>query len=110
MTKKHDDTVFSNGKARWLLDNVQELDEDQRALLLAIAQLDTNTGHKLTEEERTALEKLAAETQGFDPVEIQAAVTKMVKSKAKRKSTLRLPSNIRSKLKRAKKKRKSAAH
>jgi hypothetical protein len=104
VTKKRDNTVFSDGKAHWLLQNAHELDEDQRALLLAMAELDKGTGREMTDEEHAALEKLAAETQGFDPVEIQAAVKKMVKGKAKHKSTLSLPPNIRSKLKRARKK------
>jgi hypothetical protein len=101
--KKQDNTLFSTGKARWLLDNVQELDEGQRALLLAIAELDKDMGCGLTDEERAALNKLAAETQGFDPVEIQAAVQKMVKGKAKRKPITEWPSSIVSKLKRSKK-------
>ena len=101
--KKSESTLFSTGKARWLLQNVQKLDEGQRALLLAIAELDKDTGRELTDEERTALDKLAAETQGFNPVEIQAAVQKMVKGKAKRKPITAWPSSIVSKLKRSKK-------
>jgi hypothetical protein len=101
--KKQDNTLFSTGKARWLLDNVQELDEGQRALLLAIAELDKDMGCGLTDEERAALNKLAAETQGFDPMEIQAAVRKMVKGKAKRKPITEWPSSILSKLKHSQK-------
>ncbi len=101
--KKQDNTLFSAGKARWLLQNVQKLDEGQRALLLAIAELDKDTGRELTDEERAALTKLAAETQGFDPVEIQAAVQKMVKGKAKRKPIKEWPSSVVSKLKRSRK-------
>jgi len=103
--KKHDSTLFSAGKARWLLENVREMDEGQRALLLAIAELNRDTGRELTGEERAALDKLAAETQGFDPVEIQAAVEKMVKGKARRQSTQDwLSDDIKRKLKRPKKK------
>ena len=101
--KKQDNTLFSAGKARWLLQNVQKLDEGQRALLLAIAELDRDTGRELTDEERAALDKLAAETQGFDPVEIQAAVQKMVKGKTKRKPIKGWPASIVSRLKRRKK-------
>ena len=104
MTKKHDETLFSAGKARWLLDNVDKLDEGQRALLLAIAELSQDTGRELTEEERVALEKLATETHGFDPVEIRAAVQKMVEDKAKRKPIIDWPSDIGDKLKHPKKK------
>jgi hypothetical protein len=47
----------------------------------------------------------AAKTQGFDPVEIQAAVEKMVKGKAGRQSTQDwLSDDIKRKLKRPKKK------
>jgi hypothetical protein len=84
MTKKHSETLFSPGKARWLLENAQQLDQGDRALLLAIAELSKDTGHELTEEERAALDKLAAETPGFDPVEIREAVHKMVQGKATR--------------------------
>jgi hypothetical protein len=101
--KKSQSTLFSAGKAQWLLENVRELDESQRALLLAIAELDKDTGRKPTDEERAALDKLAAETQGFNPVEIQTAVQKMVKGKAKRKPIKGWPSSVVSKLKRSKK-------
>ena len=103
MTKKHDATLFSPGKARWLLEHADKLDESQRALLLAIAELSKDTGRELTEEERVALDKLAAEMQGFDPAEIQAAVQKMVEGKAKRKPIIDWPSDIGDKLKHPKK-------
>ena len=102
MTEK--ETVFSSGKARWLLEHVDKLDEGQRALLLAMAELSQDTGRDLTEEERVALEKLTAEMQGFDPVEIRAAVQKMVGAKAKRKPSIDWPSDIGDKLKHPKKK------
>jgi len=101
--KKQEPTLFSAGKARWLLQNVQKLDENQRALLLAIAELDKGTGRTLTDEERAALDRLTAETHGFDPVEIQAAVQKMVKGKAKRKPVKGWPASVVRKLKRSKK-------
>ena len=93
MTKKSD-TLFSPGKARWLLEHADKLDESERALLLAIAELSKNTGLELDDEERAALEKLAAETQGFDPVEIQSAVQKMVNEEAKHKPITNWPSDI----------------
>lgn len=101
--KKQDNTLFSAGKARWLLENVHKLDEGQRALLLAIAELDKDTGRELTDEEQAALSKLAAETQGFGPVEIQDAVKKMVKGKTRRKPIKGWPASVVSKLKRPKK-------
>jgi hypothetical protein len=104
LTKNHDETLFSPGKARWLLEHVDKLDEGERALLLAIAELSKDTGREPTEEERAALEKLATEAQGFDPVEIQAAVQKMVEGEAKRKPLIDWPSDIGDKLKHPKKK------
>jgi Uri superfamily endonuclease len=86
MAKKRERHVFSPGKARWLLEHIDQLDDDQRALLLAITELDKDMGRKLTEEERAAVEKLAAETQGFSPVEIQDAVQKMVEGKTTHKN------------------------
>ncbi len=103
MARKHSDTLFSAGKARWLLENSQTLDEDERALLLAIAELSKDTGREMTEEEQAVLDKLATETQEFDVGEIQAAVQKMVKAKAKRKPGLEWPSGIGRKLKHSKK-------
>ncbi len=103
MTKKHADTLFSAGKARWLLNNAQKLDEGERALLLAIAELGKDTGREVTEDEQAALDKLAAEAGGFDASEIQAAVDTMVNAEAKHKTDLALPADIRGKIKRAKK-------
>ena len=53
MAKK--ETLFSPGKARWLLEHVDKLDEGQRALLLAMAELSQDTGRELNEQERAAL-------------------------------------------------------
>jgi hypothetical protein len=104
LTKKHDDkTVFSPGKARWLLENVEKLDENERALLLAMAELAKDEGRQLTEEERVALDKLAAETREFNPSEIQGAVHKMVEDKPKHKPDQDW-SDVSRKLKQAKKK------
>ncbi len=102
MTKKHE-SLFSPGKARWLLENVEKLEEGDRALLLAIAELSKDTGRELSEEERAALDKLAAETQGFDPVEIRDAVQKMVDSKTTHKPDQDW-SGVSQRLKQAKKK------
>ncbi len=102
MAEKRSETLFAAGKARWLLDNVDKLDEDQRALLLALAELGKDTGRDLTEDEKAALDKLAAETQGFDASEIQSAVQKMVKAKTKRETGLEWPAGLSRKVKRSK--------
>jgi hypothetical protein len=105
MAKKRDKTVFSPGKARWLVENVEQLDESERALLLALAQLDQDTGRKLTDEERAALDKLAAETHDFSASEIQGAIHKMVEGQPQRKAGDEWPSDLKRKFKHARKKK-----
>lgn len=73
------------GKARWLLENMQQLSAEQRALLLAVADLDVESGCQLTAEERAAVDQLSAQADGFDAQEIERAVRHMVKAKSKRK-------------------------
>jgi hypothetical protein len=85
MTKSEEEPIFVAGKAKWLLDNAQKLTVEQRALLLAMADLDVASGHKLTAEERAALEQVSANIDGYDPQEIEEAVRHMVKAKSKRK-------------------------
>jgi hypothetical protein len=80
-----DDQLFAKGKAQWLLENARKLTPDQRALLLAITDLDVAAGHQLTPEERAALEELSAQAEGYDPGEIQRAIQHMVEAKTKRK-------------------------
>ena len=52
-----DEPLFAKGKAQWLLENARKLTPDQRALLLALTDLDVAAGHQLTSEERAALEE-----------------------------------------------------
>ena len=50
------DTVFNPGKARWLQDKGKEkLDEGQKALLLALTQLEADLGRELSDEEKQAI-------------------------------------------------------
>jgi predicted outer membrane protein len=106
VTENQDETVFreAGGKARWLIQHADELDEDQRALLLAMVELDKEVGRTLTEEEHAALDKLAAEMRGFDPAGIQGAVQKMVEGEAKRQPVQDWPTGLGRKAERAKKK------
>ena len=106
MTKHQDGTVFreASGKARWLIQHIDELGEDERALLLAMVELDKDVGRELTDEERAALDKLAAEMRGFDPAGIQAAVQKMVEGETKRQPVQGWPTGLGRKAERAKKK------
>ncbi|MBI5567625.1 MAG: hypothetical protein HY870_22190 [Chloroflexi bacterium] len=83
MTKK--DSLFVAGKAQWLLENAPKLPPDERALLLAMVELDVQAGRVLTPEERAALDALAAQTEGYDSGEIERATKHMVEAKPTRK-------------------------
>ncbi|HEY4688293.1 MAG TPA: hypothetical protein VIK33_03190 [Anaerolineae bacterium] len=85
MADKTDDQLFVAGKAKWLLENARKLTPDQRALLLAVADLEQRRGRELTAEERAAIDSLAESQDGYDPEDIAKAVQHMVGAKAKRK-------------------------
>lgn len=73
------DTVFNPGQADWVkAEATGQLDEDQRALLLALAQLESEIGRDLSDDERSAIASLSDQLQGFDPSEIQHAIHQMV--------------------------------
>lgn len=77
------ETVMAAGKARWLLEGgVEALDEEERALLLALVSLEADTGRSLTDEEKRALDKILARS-GMDGEEIAKAVKHMVEAKPK---------------------------
>lgn len=97
MDENQEDTLFVAGKAKWLLENAQKLTPDQRALLLAVADLEQNMGHRLSSRERAAVDQLAEAQEGYDPSEIERAVQYMVKAKTKRK-VVDWPSGIWSRL------------
>ena len=80
-----EDSLFASGKAKWLLENARQLTIEQRALLLAMVDLDVKAGRKLSPEEKAALDELAAQVEGYDPTEIERAVRHMVNAKSKRK-------------------------
>ena len=76
-----EDTLMVAGKARWLLEGgIDELDNGERALLLALASLDADTGRAVTEDERKALDQIAARSEG-DAEEISQAIKHMVEAK-----------------------------
>jgi hypothetical protein len=83
MTDQHDtsavESVFNPGKADWVRDQAdRELDEDQRALLLALTQLEAEIGRQLSEEELEALEALGDQLEAFDAAEIASAIQQVV--------------------------------
>jgi hypothetical protein len=83
MKRKEQDTVFNPGQADWVQEKgAQGLTKDQQALLLALAQLESEMGRELSEEERAAIESLAGNLEGFDPQGIKSAVHKMVNNPA----------------------------
>jgi hypothetical protein len=83
MTDNEQDSVFNPGQADWVQQKAaKDLDEGQRAMLLAMAQLEAETGHVLSPDERSAIESLAGQLDGFDAQEIQKAITKMVNQPA----------------------------
>lgn len=80
-----EEPLFVAGKAKWLLENARKLTPDQRALLLAMANLDVQSGRQLTAEERAALDELASQSDGYNPDEIEQAMRHMVEAKTQRK-------------------------
>ena len=77
-----EDKLMGEGKARWLLEGgIDKLDEEERALLLALVSLEAGTGRNLTEEEQKALDQIITST-GMDGEEIARSVRHMVEAKA----------------------------
>ncbi len=73
--------LFNPGKAEWLQhQGKQALNEEQRALLLALAQLESEKGRPLTPEEQETIQALAAGMKGYDAQEIARAVQQMVET------------------------------
>ena len=81
----NEEPLFAKDKAKWLLENARKLSPDQRALLLAITDLDVAAGRQISAEERAALDELATQVQGYDASEIQQAMKHMVEAQTKRK-------------------------
>ena len=87
--KKRAKHVFRAGGARKLLESGGKgLNDDERALLLALAEVDAE---HLTEKERAALEKLKAQVKAYDPEDLARAVEHMVKAKPKEGAKLEWP-------------------
>ncbi|TFG70829.1 MAG: hypothetical protein E4H27_05545 [Anaerolineales bacterium] len=85
MTQQNEDkdSVFNPGKAHWLqVKGGKQLDEGQKALLLAITQLDANLGRELSDEEKQTLDSLADQLKDYDIAFIKTAVRQMVNKPA----------------------------
>lgn len=82
------DPVMVEGKARWLLEGgIDELDDAERALLLAFVSLESDAGRSLTEDEQSALEQIIERT-GAESEQITSAVKRMVEAKPKKDQRL----------------------
>jgi hypothetical protein len=83
MKEKEQESVFNPGQANWVQEKGSRgLTRDQQALLLALAQLETEMGRDLSEAERAAIEALTGNLEGFDPEEIKKAIHQMVNDPA----------------------------
>jgi hypothetical protein len=101
MADQSDEALFVAGKAKWLLDNAQKLTPDQRALLLAVADLEQGRGRQLSDEERAAVDRLIEAQEGYDATDIAQAVQYMLQAKTKRK-VVDWPSGLWSKIRKKK--------
>ena len=85
-------SAFHPEGARRLLEGVAEkLNDDERALLLALIGTDAETGKSFSEEERAALDKLIAQLEDYDAEELIQAVQYMVTSQSRGNQKLEWP-------------------
>jgi len=87
--KRSGKRIFRSGAVRKLLeDGGKDLSDDERALLLALAEVEAD---RLTERERAALEKLKAQVKGYDTEELSRAVAHMVTAPPREGAKLEWP-------------------
>lgn len=87
--KKQGKRVFRSSAVRKLLeDGGKNLSDDERALLLVLAEVEAD---HLTEKERAALEKLRVQVKNYDTEELSRAVAYMVTAKPKEDTKLEWP-------------------
>jgi hypothetical protein len=86
-------SVFSPDGIRKLLEEGggRELNDDERALLLALVGLESETGRTLSEEELAAVEKLKSQVESYDPDALIQAVKHMVTCQARDGETQEWP-------------------
>jgi hypothetical protein len=82
---------LSPGGARRLLEDVEGLSDDERALLLALVGVEAEAGGSLSETERAALDELKAQMEGYDAEELAQAVKHMVTAKPRKGPKLKWP-------------------
>ncbi len=98
------DRAIPPERIRQLLERLQSLSEDERALWLALAELDQEIGRPLPLEEQQLLQRLAASLQGYNPEEIRAAIRHLVRSQPQGPSEA-WPKELRRRLRRRMRKR-----
>lgn len=80
-----------DGIHKLLESGMQDLSEDERALLLALVGVDAEAGRELDEEEQDAVEKLKGQLEGYDVDKLSQAVKHMVTAKPQKDRELEWP-------------------
>jgi hypothetical protein len=90
---RREEQVFSSeGIRRLLAEGGEEvLNEDEKALLLALVEADSETGRSLSERELAALESLKSQVEGYDAKEVIQAVKHMITGQAREGARLEWP-------------------
>ena len=77
--KKEGSILQPDGVKRLRARGKRKLDDDQRALVLALAEVEAD---RLSEEERTALDEMKAQVKDYDTEDLARAVEHMVSAEA----------------------------
>jgi chitinase len=83
--------VFQPEGVRRLGDLVGKLNDDERALLLALIGTDAETGKSFSDEERAAMDELMTRVEDYDATELERAVRQMVTSQSRGDRKLEWP-------------------
>ena len=90
---KQEGPVFNpDGISRLLAEGGgEDLNDDERALLLALVGAETEAGRELSEEEHAALDKLKTQVEGYDAEDLAQAVKRMVTAQSRDSRKLKWP-------------------
>ncbi|MCX7680786.1 MAG: hypothetical protein N2508_02255 [Anaerolineae bacterium] len=90
--KKAGSVISSEGLQRLLEEGREaDLNDDERALLVALISTESEAGRELSAEEKAALERLKSQVGDYDPEELAQAVRHMVKSRPREDRKLEWP-------------------
>jgi hypothetical protein len=81
MTKDTNSVLRPEGIRGLLEGGVDNLTQDERALLLALISVEAEAGKDFDEEERAAIEKLKAQVEDYDTNELAQAMKHLVTAK-----------------------------